>query len=416
MPALIKKPAPELEARVSQLGRLLAGRLRRVIAAVPGASVGPVRLAASMGVDKVLASRVLRASTHRDPIAALKMMPGPDPLRRLNSAAAERGVASELIADLNDAVGQFEDLIRTEAGDRSGLDAILSAWLPESRGEFELRRKQAAYRAMSQLKGASADISLATVFIAPNKNDPEQLDLVWVLGLLGLQRLRPGAAVKFASRRVHVANVDSHLVEDHRHPRSLGGTPVEDLAHLRLPRFCSSPPPELIVQRAGESVHYVLAGDRFGPASAIDLVIGEVNIRELPRRVEYRDPPPKRFVSAEITTPAKRLIFDAFAHRDLQSPPPKLSTYDTSFEGVASANDPSRDIDKLDLSETITPLGEGIARARSTDVPWYADLLETVCREMNWDGGAFQGWRTRIDYPIYGSQVVIAWDAPIKTG
>ncbi len=77
------------------------------------------------------------------------MMPGPEPLRKLAHAAARKGVSRELVADLEKAVEQFDQLIRTEGGDRIGFDAILAAWLPEARAEFELRRKQAAFRALS---------------------------------------------------------------------------------------------------------------------------------------------------------------------------------------------------------------------------------------------------------------------------
>src|SRR4029450_5754098 len=101
----------ELEARVARIGNALARRLGRVIEAVPGTPRGPVRLARAIGVDKVLASRVLRAATNRDPIAALKMMPGPEPLRRLNQAAAKHGVARKLTTDLESSVSDFEELI-----------------------------------------------------------------------------------------------------------------------------------------------------------------------------------------------------------------------------------------------------------------------------------------------------------------
>ncbi|HQY87182.1 MAG TPA: hypothetical protein PK402_00895, partial [Tepidisphaeraceae bacterium] len=292
------------------------------------------------------------------------------------------------------------------AGDRSALDAILTSWLPEARSEFELRRKQAAYRAMSQLKGASVDLLLATVFVHPSKTSDELLDLVWIIGLLGLQRLRPGAAIKFATRRVSVEKSTGQP----RHPLTLDGTPVEDFSKLLLEEF-SSTREGIDVRTVGDATHYSLAGERFGPASAIDLVFGEANVNELPR---YVDKPRKRFVFAEISTPAKQLVFDAFVHRSLTPGDPELMIYDTAFEGIASANDPARDIDRMDLSEAVTPLGEGLQRTRTAAIPFYSSLLEGVCTKLNWQSDEFKGWRSRIDYPIYGSQVVMAWDALVK--
>src|SRR5690606_24055204 len=143
----------------------------------------------------------------------------------------------------------FERLIRLEAGDRSGLDAIISSWLSEARQQFEVRSKQSAFKAMSHLKGLAAEISVATSMVRPSDQDPGRLDVVGVFGTLGLRRLRPGAVVKFASRR---------LVADQppRQPTTLRGEPVEGFHGLRLDAFCSQPLPEIEIRHVGDAVHY----------------------------------------------------------------------------------------------------------------------------------------------------------------
>jgi hypothetical protein len=391
-----------LETDIAAIGEALSDRVSRLVAAVPGKPQGPVSLARAIGVDKVLASRVLRAASNRDPVAVLQMMPGPEPLRRLAQAASRKGVATTLVEELHQAVDRFDALIRNEAGDRSALDAILSAWLPQARAEFELRRKQAAFRALSQLKGQAADTAVSSVFLAPS-SDPQRLDIVWTIGLLGLQRLRPGVVVKFATRRVSGA-------PSPRQPRTLDGVSVEGFDGLRLDQFSSSPPPRLQVHRVNEVVHYMLADDGFGPRSAADLVFAEVNHAELPRYVPA-EKKRKRHVFAEVTTPSKLMVFDALVHEDVfAGAEPSLHIYDTAFEGVADVNDPSRDIDRLDLVESIQPLGRGTSKFRIGEVPWYSDLLKLVCTRLGWDGEQFRAFRCRIDYPIYGSQVAMAFD------
>ena len=84
------------------------------------------------------------------------------------------------------------------------------------------------------------------------------------------------------------------------------------------------------------------------------------------------------------------------------------------LDGVANVNDPTRDIDRLDLAETITPLGTGTAKFRTADVPNYSDLLQTTCAKLKWNGDSFRGYRCAIDYPIYGSQVAIAFHPPVR--
>jgi len=403
-----QQPAAELEARlearIASVGGALASTFGNVLDAIPGGPYGPAHLARAIGIDKVLASRLLKTARKKDPMAVLHLIPGPEPLRRVLRAAAKRNVSAERIAAAHEAVDHFETLIRREAGDRSALAAMISAWLPEARAEFELRRKQAAFRAMSQLKGVAMETSLATVLLHPSE-DGNHLDIVWLFGLLGLQRLRPGSGVKFASRRLAKEGAP-------RLPQTLDGVPVEGFDGLRLDEFCSSPPAKLNVHHVGDVVHYTLGDDGFGPRSATDLVFAEVNRAELAR---YLPPEQqrKRYVFAEVSTPVKVLVFDALLHDDVfPGSEPTLFIYDTTFDGVADVNDPTRDIDRLDLCESIQSLGRGIAKFRTTEAPRYAELLRHVCTKLGWDGERFRGYRCHIDYPIYGTEVAMAFNAP----
>lgn len=389
------------EIRIQNVGRVLSAAVRAVADAIPGTPQGPVEVARRLGIDKVLASRVLKATRQRDPVAALHDAPGPETLRRFIRAAKKRGVPDGLVKDANDAVRSFEQMIRQEAGDRSALDVILSAWLPESRATFELRRKQMAFRAMGQLKGVAGNVMCSTAILHPS-DDGEHLDVVWLFGLVGLKRLRPGSPVKFISRRV-VGGEGARL------PRTLTGQTVSGLEGLRLDQFCSTPPPALEVHHVGEIVHYMLAGAGFGLRSACDLVFAEVNFKELPRYSEP-DQPRKRYIFEDVTLPVKLLIVDALVHRDVFSGnDPRLVIYDTACEGFADPNDPARYIDRLDTSESIQHLGWGVEKFRSADEPRYAEMLQHVWDSLGWSTDEFRGYRCRIDYPIYGSQVVMLW-------
>lgn len=400
--AVEETPVPRLEVRVAELGRALAERVNRLVAAVPGQPAGPVGLARAIGIDKVLASRVLRAAASRDPVAVLQQIPGPDPLRRLASAAGRKGVSRDLVDDLQKSVDEFDELIKNEAGDRSALDAILSSWLPEARGEFELRRKQAVFRALSQLRGQMATTNISAAFMHPS-SDGEHVDIVWIIGLLSLQRLRPGSAVKFATRRISAG-------DSARKPQTLDGRSVEGLDGLRLDEFSSQPPAKLDVHRVGDVVHYTLADTGFGPRSAADLTFAEVNRGEIKRYLPVGSNR-RRYVFAEVAVPSELMVFDALVHESLLIGEPNLHIYDTAFEGVANVNDRARDIDRMDLAETLQPLGKGFSKYRLAEVPWYVDLLDRICKDLGWNADAFRGWRTRIDYPLYGSQVAISFPA-----
>lgn len=395
-----------LEARIVGTGRELLEGLRAALDALPDPSPGPQALATRTGVDKVLASRVLKAVKSGDPLGVMHRAPGPEPLRRLLSGLRNSGVAADRLLPAERAVTSFERLIRDELGDRGALETIVSAWVPEARRAFELRRKQGAFRAMSELKGSQANVVLATVMVAPSAADPSRLDVVWINGLFGLQRLRPGAAVKFATRRSEPATQSGRRVT------TLEGEPIDNPADLIVKRFSSSPMPRVDVQQNGETVHYTLAGDRFGPRSAVDVVCAEVNRADM-RRYVPREEHRRAFLFAEVSTPTRVLVFDVILHEDVfPGSEPSLRLYDTSFDGTASVNDPSRDIDRLDLLERVEHLGTGIDRCQAGDVPNYGELLRETAAASGIDGSRCRVYRCRIDYPVYGSQVMMAFDAP----
>ncbi len=166
--------------------------------------------------------------------------------------------------------------------------------------------------------------------------------------------------------------------------------------------------------RATSTVHYVVAGNGIGPKSAVNIFGVEVFRRHLER---YRDTASnrRRSASAEVQTPTETLVLDVLLHEAVwPDSTPELTIYDTTIRGVAAVNDRSRDIDRLDLAESIQPLGWGTAKFRIAGVPEYVELLRYTCDKLGWDGDKLRGYRCRIRYPFYGSQVLMAFELPMK--
>lgn len=395
---------PPLEERISATAAELQTALREVLEGLPGVGEGPQALAQALGLTTVFGSRLLKAVRQHDPLAVAFHAPGPAPLRRFVRAARRRGVGAERVRRAVAAITEFETLVRQEAGDRSAFNALVSAWLPEARGAFEARRKQSVFKAMSELKGAAAERTLATVILHPSESG-RSLDVVWLLGLYGLRRLRPGATVKLTSRRMGDEATS-------RRPRSLSGQSVEDLEGLRLDQFCQAAPAPMEVHKAGNRVHYLLGGEEVTPSGGVDLLLAEVNLEEI-RRFVPRGSGRRGHFFAEVSTPCQAIVFDAMLHRDVYpGVRPELFLYDTTFEGVADVNDRSRDVDRLETSESVRELGAGIAPLRGTAVPRYTELLTQVHSALGWNPDEFRTWRVAIEYPLYGSQVTLAFAAP----
>lgn len=388
-----------LETRINDAGEALLKSFVRVIDQLPGGDSGPQRLSKELGIDKVLASRMLKAVRAPDAMSVVHRVPGPEPMRRVIKASAKHGVNPDDIKGAVEAIDRFEALIRTEIGDRSALEAILSTWVPEARREFELRRKQSAFRAMSQLKGAQAEVYAECAIFWPSP-DSEHIDIVWIKSVSGLQRLRPGMRVKFTSHR----KVEEGST---RQTYTITGKPVENVDSATLEKYCSDPAPKLEVQHAGEVMHYLLEPGGFGAQSAIDLVTCEVNRGEIPRYIPTARNR-KAWASSDINIPSRRMQFDVLVHKDLYtSGYPELRIYDTTIQGQADINDASRDIDQLDLLESIENLGSGLTRFGSSHVPRYRAMIGEVCETLGFDPDLLRGYRVSSDYPIYGSQTAM---------
>ena len=393
-----------IEVRIATCGEELLASLGAMISGVPESAQGPQKLATALGIDKVLASRLLKALRADDALCAVHRMPGPEPLRRVIRASRSKGIEKGTISKAEEAVGAYERMISLEIGDRSALEAALSAWVPEARRDFQLRRKQSAYRATSQLKGVSVDTLAETAFLVPSKTDESRLDVIWMKRLVGLQRLRPNTRIRLSSFRASVEKDG-----DARRPLNLDGEPIESFGATLVDEFSTITQGTLYAEHRGETIYYLLSDDAFGPDDAIDLCTVEVNRSEIPR---YVDPALGRvaWFSSELIIPARRQQLDVFVHRDLfRGTAPKLRVYDTNVTGIVDVNDPSSEFSELDLVETVEDLGRGLGRVRSSCVNEYHTLLMHVAERAGLDGDSMVGYRCVADYPFYGSQTAMMW-------
>lgn len=297
--------ASGVRARIASVGQELSATLGQLVQAIPGLSRGSNAIAATLGINKDLSHRVVTALRKKDPFAAAHMIPGPEPLRRLVRAARSKGVTQEIADSAERAIEEFEELIRRVGGDRGGLDAIISAWLPDARTRFELLAKQAMFRGARQLKGIAADVVLSTTIFHPSC-DETRYDLALLRAYLGLRRLRPGATFGVGLR-----SDTSHKLAGQIPPQTLDGTPIEDRRGVFLDQFCSGPPIELSVHRRDMGAFYTLNwGDAVGLGSARDIFMGEVRRNFIRRQRTLDEGEPKEGVVVAVQVPSRLLIID----------------------------------------------------------------------------------------------------------
>lgn len=385
--------AGTLDAQVAQIGGSLSRSIQAVLRGLPGAPLRPMELTRALGINKATSSRLFRAAETHDPIVAAHLMPGPEPLRRLLKAAGRKNVDPEVIRQAEESVRQFEQFIRTVAGDRGGLDMIISGWLPEVREKTELLSKQAMFRGASQLRGYSADLDVGAHFVHPAAHGAKH-DYALMSGSIGLRRLRPGVKI------IH-DDLDFRSEANQGQLVTLDGSAIRDYRDILQAPFCSSPTPRIEIDKDGKGgTHFTLVGDDVGVRSAVDLVMA---YSERSTRV--------RGVAGIVSMPARKAVYDLFLHQDLELPiEPKLEIFDTGGRGTVRPTDPDCERYRVGLMERVNFVGAGLSQFRCADIPDYIEMIQHVCGKMKWDPSDFRCYRCVIDYPMYGSQNWVLFD------
>lgn len=402
--ALTSQQAP-LEDRLRHVGMALGASFRDLLSAQASTPQRPNRLAALLGVNRAVASRLLSAIATEDPFEVLNLMPGPEPLRRVVAGLVDNGAPLLIGEQALAAVEAFDVLIREEAGTRPALDALLCHHLPGAREKFELSSKYSVYKGVSQLKGAQGELWLGIAVVAPSKTDPERHDLTWLTGALAVQRLRPGVDIRFSYRHHRTIKPGDEALPE---------PPPDSI--LALDEFCINPPAALETHIAGDTIHYTLPDKLLGPKAKVDMFVVDHHPAVMRRRIKAGTPPTERTRSSlflEPAIPVANMLFDVYLHQDVYpGSDPQLIQYDTSYRGIANVNDAARDIDRVDVKEAIEYLGTDMRRVDATELPSYPGLLAHLAERFAWDPAKFRGYRTRIQYPVYGWQTSLSFQPP----
>lgn len=394
--------------RINRVGQDLEASFNGLLDALPGLPHANKDRADFLGVNQMLMHRLSTAIRRRDPLSTAHLIPGPEPLRRVVRASAGRGAPPSFVAAAEQSIARFEHLIKQVAGDRTALDAIISSSLPDARERFETEAKQNAYRGVRQIKGVAADVSFFTVLLHPSEHDPHRDDFIAVTGFLGLRCIRPNVTLKLGVK-CGVSNPNAAA-------RRLDGELISEPHDVFLQRYCTDNPVRVKLFEKGVDTVYALDWERsVGLESAKDIVMAELRIAAPRRWRAPDDPAPYTGVADDIKVPTRMYIFDLILHETVYPDwQPAVRILETGFAGYANPNDPTRDLDELDLITRIESLGRGIDNFRAEEIPRYTELLNEACDARGWNPGEFRGYRVRIQYPLHGSQVQCRFLLPIK--
>jgi len=395
------KVAPEppvhdgLQIQIGLVGRDLRRALTPILSAFGGAdNPRPMRVARSLGLDKSLASRLVRALQTTSDLELVHIVPSPAGLRILAESAThfvDRGLIRELLATTE----RFENLLDSVPGGRAAIDAQISEGSQSVRLRSEQAARQSAFKSMSLLLGHFCDQLTTSLFLVPAENG-RTVDGIEIHRRIGLRRMRPSTPLALMSLNM----VPEEQPEDATRFESLDGTANgSDLSDFLIPEACTRPFPDLDVIQEGNLATMVLAGDPAIKAPA--RVASAFRIRN-----GWSIHPESSILSLRgyvLHVPCRRLVRDVYIAESLwPGAAPRISF---ALPGPRATTPPPSDtgprhFTNVDLSVTIEQLPHG---PKAFDVPGVSDhpaIAHHVLERAGHGETRFRGWRCAMTYPV----------------
>ncbi len=391
---MIRTPTTSTDDRVAVVAAELRTQIGAVIGALAGTPPRPVRLTRNIGLDKSLASRVVKATRADNDMQFLHSVPSPTGLRIL----LERG-AGKLEPALRRAAGKavddFESLLDTLPGGRQALDARLGSDSADLRRKREHAARQSSFKAQSFLFGHYCDTLATTLFIVPSAT-PGKVDLLEVHQRLGLQRLVADIAVPLMGL---AAEMDPDAAKQPCMTDLSGNAHTRRPEDFLLAKASSQPMPTVRLVDEGSMVSFVL-----DPAPPGTQAVRLATAFRVLRVAELK--PAEAFHSTRrymLHLPCATLVRDVYLadgvwptaqlHVDLYLPGPTGSP--------AVLTEPGRPHHRrLNLRCQAESLPTGAPMAELPGGTGQAELLRELLARIGLENQVFRGWRCTIAYPM----------------
>jgi hypothetical protein len=385
----------DLKQRIEATGHELRGAIAAVLEAVAGPSPRPTRVSRATGLDKSLASRLVRAVQNASDLELMHLVPSPGGLQifaELSMRYADPASISNLLA----AAERFGRLIDTLPGGRASIDAQISESSRVALAKREQIAKQASFKAMSFLLGHFCDVLTTTLFLVPS-GDPRRVDGIEIQRRIGLRRMRPSTPLALLS---FWGEPEDRMSENAITFDTLDGERgSSNPAGFLLPAFSTQPMGTFDIVQQGQMTTLVLAGN---PALHTPSQLTSVfRIRNgWPFVPESRVHALRGYV---LTTPCRQGVREVYIAESLYpDATPQLSFV---LPGPPESKRPpeedgSRHFSEVELTHAIEqrPLGR-----QGYDIPGlvnHSAVVRYVLERAGHGMTRFRGWRCAMKYPV----------------
>jgi len=399
------KAQADLLKEIEEMGGELRAALAPVLQKVAGQRPRPTQLTRALGLDKSLASRLVRAANARTDLDLMHLVPSPAGLRILAQSAGPL-LGKPGLARLNAAVTRLQRLIESAPGGRATLDARISESSDVARDRRERIARQSSFKSMSFLIGYYSDFLSTSLFVVPGDNG-RSVDGIEINRRIGIRRLRPNTPVPILSYSPWKESRGEG--EPTRFDSIEGSSETPEPSELLMPKYSGRPLPKIeVVQDPGRTT-VVLPADP--GAGEIDRLTWAFRLRN----GGPLDPGPglHSLGGYLLHMPCRRLVRDLFIAEDVYPEAvPRLSfVLPDAMAHLRPPHEPG--VSRFGDVHVSASFEELPRSTRAQSIPGVSDHTE-VTREVLERAGhgatRFRGWRCEMTYPVpLVQQMVWVW-------
>lgn len=385
----------------------LRGALIELYSSVGADPVTPQDVARRFRVNKTLTWNLSKVMSSNDPISTLPNVPGASAMRSILQALQRHGASPDAIERVRVAAENLDKMIELHIGDRATLELIVDGMGRGRDDHLELSRKL-AFRGNSGLWGVQARTRLMTVFLAPNIDDPDRIDMAIIRGYIGLRRLRSNVRWPIFQVRGW-GNKDDAMTAGRWQPLEPAGSGSDGLPLLQ--RFSTVSATDVEEVRTARGIDYMLAPGPIGNIGAVDCYISDY-MRSAAGKYRTEEDTTGEF-GATISAPTERLIFDLIAHEDLDF---VLTPEVRAFSGIfmdRSEEAVPEGLLPIPMPQTVSALPGRPPVVATASVPGYPNIVSFVQERMGWSAESFRGCRLELSYPPLGSTILLRFKLPV---
>lgn len=375
--------------------------IRELAASLQSDPLRPQEVSRRFGINKNLTWKFARVLLADDSFEAIGMIPGPEGIEIYLRAFELGGAPPARTQAVRDALHRFDGVVTRHFGDRAQLEVVLDGL--RSDGNLESSRRM-AFKGMAGVFGVQVRVRVTAQILTPSAIVPDKADIALIVGLAGIQRLRPmGALPMFRAGPAQAG--------DHAAPKPFVRSEGSEQADFLLRDFSSFPHATVNAKDApGGRFVLELSEGPLGRMGESDLFFATVT-RGIMNLHATPDDTTCNLVTA-VSIPSEAFASDVFVHRSIRG----TESLHTSIHSTLSQ--PLTDIAQqrratmlpIDTAPIfVGDLSKGFGLA---GMPRYEEMILRAFEALPADPSEFQLIRVAMQYPPAPSALLVGWDLP----